>query len=692
MPPSGRRSGFPSRAARARGRIGALPALAPCASMFGMFAAAAAAAQTPPPPPDLSKLSLEELMQLEVTSVSRREEPLFEAAAAITVLTQDDVRRSGATSVPELLRLVPGLEVARVNASEWAISSRGFNSQFANKLLVLIDGRTVYTPLFAGVYWDVQDLLLDDIERIEVIRGPGATLWGANAVNGVINIITRRADDVPGWAAAATGGTEEVIGSLRYGGRAGEALHTKFYAKAFDRDEFVDAAGNDAADDWRQARAGFRLDWHPGAADLWSVHGDLYAGDAGQTFTLSTAAPPFFTMRDATTDVAGGNVLGEWTHAFSPRSRTVSQVYFDRTTRDSPLFGEDRNTFDLDFQHEIAWGGRQQIVWGVGYRLTQDDIDNSFGFRLDPPERTDQLFSGFVQDEITLAPKKLRATLGSKIEHNDYTGVEVQPSARLLWTPHPRHTAWGAVSRAVRTPSRVESDVRLVVASFQNPPPDTTLQIVALVGNPELESEDLVAWELGYRVRATSRTFLDIASFYNVYDRLVTSEPQDPVAAAEPPPPHVLRPIRFGNLGSARSWGVEVSASWTVTDRFRVLAGYSWLELDVERDPASRDDNEEFVEGNDPEQQLQLRGLLDLPGAVELDAAAYLVDPVPSQNVPAYTRLDLRGEWRPSAHWRLVACGQNLLEPHHPEFGGVLTSGRATEIPRSVYGKIAWRY
>jgi len=368
MQPSGRRSGFPSRESRARGPIGELRAAVIWTFRLGLLAATAARAE-PPPPPDLSKLSLEELMQLEVTSVSRREEPLFEAGAAITVLTQEDVRRSGATCIPELLRLVPGLQVARVNASQWAISSRGFNNQFANKLLVLIDGRTVYTPLFGGVYWDVQDLLLDDIERIEVIRGPGATLWGANAVNGVINIITRRADDVPGWSASATAGTEELIGSLRYGGLAGDALHTKLYAKAFDRDGFVDADGNGTADGWNQVRAGFRLDWHPGATDLWSVHGDLYAGDADQTSTQSTAAPPFAATLDATTDVSGGNVLGEWTHAFSPRSRTVSQVYFDRTTRDSPLFGENRNTFDLDFQHEIGWGSRQQIVWGVGYRL-----------------------------------------------------------------------------------------------------------------------------------------------------------------------------------------------------------------------------------------------------------------------------------------------------------------------------------
>ncbi len=646
-------------------------------------------------PKDLSELSLEELMEIEVTSVSRREEPLFEAAAAIYVLTAEDLRRSGATSVAEALRLVPGLQVARTNASQWAITARGFNGVFANMLLALIDGRSIYTPLFGGIYWDVQDVPLEDIDRIEIIRGPGATLWGANAVNGVINIRTKSAAQIQGWSVGAGGGTEELfMGNARYSGRIATGLHAKAWVQYHEHDDFIEPDGQDAADGWDLGHGGFGLDWALGATHLLSFQGEIYAGDMGNTMTLATPSPPFVATTESTTEVGGGHLLGRWVQAQSPRSRTTLQGTFDRTERRGPLLDEERNTLDFDFEHELGVASRQQLVWGLGYRLTRDDIGNNFVFSLEPPQRSDDLFSAFLQDEIALVPQRLRLTLGSKFEHNEYTGFEVQPSVRLLATPDSQLTAWGAVSRAVRTPTRVESDVRLVVGAFQ----DTTLHLIALTGNPELESDELLAWEAGFRLLPVPWFFLDTAAFYNDYDQLVTVEPESPRSEGTPPPAHVLHPLRFANLGSARTWGVEVVAHWQATERVRFHAGYTRLEVDIDRDPSSLDRSSDAAEANDPEHQFQVRLQLDLPQRLDLDAAVYYVSELPGVEalrlpaVPAYTRLDLRLEWRAAPQVQLCVTGQNLLEPQHPEFRGIITSSRATEVQRGVYAKASWRY
>ena len=661
-----------------------------CVVCMSAWTPAAGAAVEPDSLGQLAELSLEELMEIEVTSVSRREEPLFEAGAAIFVLTADDLRRSGATSVAEALRLVPGMQVARTNASEWAITVRGFNNQFANKLLVLTDGRSIYTPLFGGVYWDVQDLLLEDIERIEVIRGPGATLWGANAVNGVINIITKSAEETAGWlVGAGTGNVERVLGSVRYGGRSTGNVHYKAFANYHEMDDFVNADGGSAADGWQLGHGGFRLDWKRRPTDLWTLQGDVYSGEMGKTITQSTPNPPFTQTLDTFADVAGGNAIGRWTRAFSPRLRTTLQLYFDRTERRATRLGEERNTLDVDFEQELGLGNRNQVVWGLGYRMTQDDIDNTFVASLDPPQRRDHLYSGFVQDEIGIVPQRLRLTLGSKFEHNSYTGSEIQPSVRLRWTPDPRFTTWGAVSRAVRTPSRVESDVRFVLGTFAL---SDTLNVIALIGNPELQADELLAWELGMRLHPMQRLLLDLASFYNVYDELGTIESGTRAHHDTPPPPHRLWPLDFANLGSGRTWGVELVAHWEVTDRFRLVGGYTWLDVEFEREPGSLDTGGDIAEGNDPEQQVQLRAQLDLPGSVDVDVMGFYVDALPGQDIPAYTRLDLRMEVPLAPRLRLTLVGQNLLEPQHPEFAGAVTSAHATEVPRGVYAKALWHY
>src|SRR5574337_781834 len=382
-----------------------------------------ASAQAQQPPPDLTELSLEQLMSVEISSVSKREERLWESAAAVSGITGEDIRRAGVKSIPEALRLVPGLQVAQFGSNRGAISARGFNATFSNKLLVLIDGRTVYTPLFAGVFWDVQDTLLEDIDRIEVIRGPGGTLWGANAVNGVINVITKQAKATQGGYVEVGGGSEEqgFVGT-RYGGRVGENLFYRGYFKYANRDNLVTAAGRDGIDDWRTYRGGFRLDWEPSSRDTVTVQGDLYKGDFGQTLTIPSLFPPFSTTRDSRDDFAGGNLLGRWRHRTADRRETSLQFYYDRTHRNELLFHEMRDTVDLEFQYRFPVGTRHDLMWGAGTRVTVDTIDNSASLVFAPTRRTDHLVSGFIQDQIALIHDRLTLTLGSKFEQNSFSG------------------------------------------------------------------------------------------------------------------------------------------------------------------------------------------------------------------------------------------------------------------------------
>ncbi len=446
---------------------------------------------------DLTELSIEEVLQLEVTSAAKKPQKLANTAAAIFAITADDIRRSGATSIPEALRMVPGLQVARIDANKWAITSRGFNGRFANKLLVLIDGRSVYTPSFSGVYWEVQDTLLADVDRIEVIRGPGAALWGANAVNGIINIITKHARDTRGSLLTAGAGTEERgFGSLRYGTALSDAAFLRFYAKYFNRDSSVDPEGQDTSDAWEMVRSGLRLDWQLTDHDDLTVQGDVYHGDAAQTLSLPSFLPPFRERRTVDIDWAGGNLLARWQHRFSELSNLTLRAYYDRTDRDEKdIIRETRDTFDLDVQHQFSWGSRQDIIWGLGYRFTDDKFTSSPFITIQPNSRSQHLFSAFVQDDITLIKDRLHVILGSKFEHNDYTGFEIQPTARLLWTPHKRHTVWTSISRAVRTPSRGDNDTLtnqriLPPGTPENPGPLPTL--VRFLGNRDFVSGALV--------------------------------------------------------------------------------------------------------------------------------------------------------------------------------------------------------
>ena len=661
-----------------------------CASLLVSLTAIA---QTQKPTPDLAETSLETLMNIEVTSASKKQEKLSQTAAAIYVITQEDIRRSGATSIPELLRMVPGLDVAHIDANKWAISARGLNEQFADKMLVLIDGRTVYTPLFSGVYWDVQDTLLEDIDRIEVIRGPGATLWGANAVNGVINIITKQAKDTQGSLLTSGGGNQERgFGAVRYGGKLGDRGHYRFFAKYFNRDAFARSSGDNAVDGWNILREGFRTDWKVTDQDSLTIQGDFYNGSAGvEVPGVASLSPPTTGSLDDRTHLVGGNLLGRWHRAFSDRSDTTLQMYYDRADRRDILLGEVRHTIDLDFGHHLAVGNRHDILWGLGYRFTGDQTTGSLTFSFNPSSRSDNLYSTFAQDEINLVPARLRLTLGTKLEHNNYSGLEIQPNIRLLWTPHPHHAIWAAVSRAVETPSRFEASGRL--NDNVSPGAGGTPVLVVDFGNPRLPAENVLANELGYRAQLSTRFSLDLAAFYNIYRSLHTEEPGVPFVESSPPPAHLVLPEIFDNRMHGETHGTEIAANWNVTSRWSLRIGYTLLQMHLHSDQSTGEPLEgKEVEGENPKHQFHFRSQLNLPHKLEFDTTLHYVSRLSSLGVPGYTRLDSRLGWRPGEHFELGVVGQNLLDTRHPESGSAEHFASVTQVKRSIYGKLTWRF
>lgn len=641
---------------------------------------------------DLTELSIEELMNIEVTSVSKRAETISAAAAAVYVLTQEDLRRAGVTSIPEALRLVPGLQVARGTANSWAISARGFNGRFANKLLVLVDGRSVYTPLFSGVFWDVQDTLLQDVERIEVIRGPGATLWGANAVNGVINIITQSARQTRGGLVTAAAGSEiDHLAGVRYGGETGRASW-RVYAKSSARGAGARPDGSEAVDDWAIARGGFRVDTALADGDELTVQGDLYHGESGERLTTVSFPQLAPVTRDFDNELSGGNLLARWSRTLAATSHLTLQAYYDRTERVLPILGETRDTFDLDLQHTVSWN-RHRLVWGLGARRTRDRIDGSDFITFLPDERTDDLYSGFLQDEVALVPERLWLTVGTKIEENEYTGLEIQPSVRALWTPRQRHTLWAAVSRAVRTPTRAEADVRLVAdvlppsSLFPGAPP----ALFVFLGNEDFESEELFAYEAGYRVGLPAGLFLDVAAFYNDYEDLRSSTTGEPALVLSPVP-HLVVPAVIDNRMVGETWGLEVALRWWVSGRWRLDAAYAFLEMDLEvagEDPLL---SARVVERENPEQQLSLRSSWDLTDTLALDLVGRYVDALPSQDIEDYLEADLRLGWTPRPGLTLSIVGRNLLDDQHREFVPEIIPTEATAVERSVHAAATWSF
>jgi iron complex outermembrane receptor protein len=629
----------------------------------------------------LKSLSVEELMDIEVTSVSKRPEKLSETASAIQVVTREDIRRSGATTLAEALRLASNLQVAQKSAHSWGISARGFNTDLSNKLLVLIDGRTVYTPLYSGVFWDAQDYLLEDVERIEVISGPGGTLWGANAVNGVINITTRNARDTQGLAMEAGGGTElQDFAGIRYGGSLTSNVSYRVYAKHFERDDSVLRDGSDASDSWQMTQGGFRLDAEPSTQNTLTLQGDVY-GTHEQLVALDDAR------------LSGANLLGRWSHVSSDDSDMSLQAYYDHTHLSLPrpasgltpagVFTDDLDTYDLDFQHHFRLTAHQQVVWGLGYRFTHDVVGAAPALALLPPRLDHHLFSGFLEDRLQLR-ENLFFTLGTKLEHNDYTGFEYEPSARLQWNYASQQMLWAAVSRAVRTPSRIDRDLReptLLPAPF----PASILN-----GGDDFSSEKLIAYELGHRAQLGARLAISLSLFYNDYSDIRSLTP------GRPGFPSFGFPLVFANDLEGETHGLELSATYQPFDAWRLRGGYNLLKEHLRIKPGGVDFSNARNETADPEHQITLHSALDLSAHLQFDVGARWVDTLHNNNgptpgtVPSYFEADARLAWRFSGNLEFSVVGQNLLHDQHPEYG--FRGASRPEIERGVYGKVLVSY
>jgi iron complex outermembrane recepter protein len=631
--------------------------LAGCAA--ALLAAPGARADEPFQPRDMAELSLEELANIQVTSVSKRSESLSNAAASIFVITGNDIRRSGATSLPEALRLAPNLQVARVDARNYAVTARGFSSPFENKLLVLIDGRTVYSPLFSGVFWDVQDVVLDDVERIEVISGPGATLWGANAVNGVINIITKPAGATQGVLLGATVGRDARDGAVRYGGTLGADGHYRAYAKHAENDDTHTAAGATVPFGWHRDQAGFRSDWGDPAQGL-TVQGDVADARLRQAGT-----------RDIR--VGGANLLGRMSRTFADGSSGTVQLYWDHTERDQPLaFHERLDTFDLQLQHAVRLAGNHHVVWGGGYRLGRDRVENGAAFGFLPGSLNLHWANLFAQDEIALADK-LRVTAGLKLEDNNYTGVELLPTLRLAWNPRPAALVWSSLSRAVRAPSRIDRDFY----SPTNPPVVGGVPQYRVAGGPDFASETANVFELGYRAQPHAALSYSATLFFSRYDRLRTLEPN----------PHGTGSV-FENLADGLTRGIEAWAGWQVADGWRLSGGGVVQRVGTSLRPGSRDlSGTTGLFTSDPNHYWSVRSSYDLGDGHEFDLTLRHVGALPKPAVPAYTALDARYGWRVGPGLDLSLIAQNLFDPRHAEFGAPATR---SEYDRTLAVRLVW--
>jgi iron complex outermembrane receptor protein len=638
----------------------------------------------------VKQLTLEQLGNVEVTTASKEPEQARKTSAAIYVITQEDIKRSGATSIPEALRLAPGVEVARIDSSKWSIGIRGFGSRLTRDVLVLIDGRTVYTTLLAGTYWEVQNVLLDDVDRIEVIRGPGGTIWGPNAVNGVINIITKSSKDTHGALASVGGGNvDEGFVNARYGGGNGRSFDYRAYVLGFDRGPEFHSDRADF-DRWRAAQGGFRMDFAANQRDNFTLQGDIYDEGDGERVTAVSYTPPYSQTVDGTALLSGGNILGRWQRTLGEGEDFQLQAYYDRTNRHEPNFADLRNTFDVDFLDRFRLPWREQISWGLGARAsTGTNPTIVSGLYFIPRTRTDELFTGFFQDEIELIQNRLSLSFGTKLLKTNYTGLQLQPSVRLLWTPTKKQTVWAAFTHAVRTPSDAERAFYL--SGFIGIAPDGLPYFARFNANPDFRSEQLNGYELGYRLLLGQKIYFDVAAFYNHYSDLFSEDIIGaPFVETNPPPTHLLLPANFGNGLLGRTKGVEIAPEWRPTTFWRLRASYSFLQMNLEKSPNSLDvGTAPIIEGSSPRHQVSIQSGFDLAKAFTLDLAYRYVSALPEETVSSYSTADARFAWQVKQYLELSVAGQNLLQPYHYESAG--DPGPLVGIKRSVYGQITWK-
>lgn len=652
-------------------RLGAVAAAATCALL--------ATTNAPAIELDITGTSIEALMQLTVTSVTKTEQSLQGSAAAIHVITGEDLRRMRVTNIPDALRLVPGVQVNRFNSSTWSVSIRGFNNVFANKLLVLIDGRTIYTPVFAGTLWEIREPMLEDIDRIEVIRGPGGALWGSNAVNGVINIITRDAGDTQGGLLAAGVGNEDrAYGALRYGWQTGENAWLRTYVKFHERGAQPDPAHR-SNNEWRSARGGFRWDRKGSEGRQTTVQGDLYEVSTDHYSTLANLAGGGANVRPR---YLGGNLLLRWQARNVDGSGQALQFYWDYQDNDFPLIAEDRRHIaDIEYQQDFFAGDRHHLVWGLGYRFVKDRVTTETGFLpFAPVQSEDGTWSAFIQDEIELVRERLHLTLGTKYEHNNFTGHELQPNVRLSWTPDARHTLWGAVSRAVRTPSRFEDDITTFAGT-------------------DLRSERLVAWEIGHRARLGPELHVDSAAFYNRYDDLLFQETLACIPFAPPAfggcPAATPLGVIFDNSAKGHTWGFEINSLWQPAERWTLEPSFTFLVMKLEsKNGHGARSAAAGTEDADPRHRLTLRSGYEVTENLNMDTILRYADSSGAGAVDSYTTLDLGVTWAPLPDLELSLEGRDLLDNRHPESSGagLLNLTVPTEVQSGVYGKVTWKF
>ena len=643
--------------------------------------------QTPEEPQagyrELKRLSLEELSQLEITTVSKEPSRAFRTPAAIYVMTQEDIRRSGATSIPDILRLIPGVNVAQIDSGKWAVGVRGFQGRLSRAVRVMIDGRSVYTPLFAGVYWEMHHVMLEDIDRIEVVRGPGGTIWGSNAFNGVINIITKNAKDTRGTLVSVAAGTvEQSQVSVRYGA-GDDKLSYRFYGMGFSRAPQYHRDGRDF-DDWRMGQFGFRADWNPNDRDSFTFSGDSYGVLSGSKLVLNSFSPPANPAVEDNGLFSGQNLRAVWARRFASGSDMRLETYWDRTDRQDLNYREVRNTIDFDFIHHIPFQ-RHDVIWGLGARTSPSEFfQTTQTVDFLPHQQTYNVFTGFLQDEIALAPEKFYLTIGTKLERNTFSGFEYQPSARFTWSPTPTHTIWGAVTRAVRTPSRVEEDLRLSSLLVPAIP-----LYVRLIGDGQFDREQLVGYEAGWRIFAKKAGFLSIGAFHNRYDDLLSVDSQAIFTESDPPPTRLVLPLYLRNGIEATTSGVEIAGLLDISKWWRQRGSYSYLGMDAKRKPTSNDASTVGqLEGDSPAHKAVLQSIFILPRSLELTLTWRYVSAVPNQRVPSYNTGDFRLARHIAEGVEVSVVGQNLFQPYHFEYGG--DPGGLVGIRRAAYLRITW--
>jgi iron complex outermembrane receptor protein len=638
-------------------------------------------------------MDLAQLMQVTITSVSKRPQVLVDTAAAAFVITQEDIRSSGVTSIPEALAMAPGIQVARISSSKWSISSRGFGGYTSNKLLVLIDGRSVYTPAYSGTFWDMQNTLLEDIDRIEVIRGPGGTIWGANAVNGVINIITKKSQDTIGtMVRAGVGDQEKMTMGARYGNTIGSSAYGRFYVTANDRDSNVLASNDqDAQDGWHNVQGGFRMDGMVGSKNEWNLQGDLYKNEGEQIvypFWLDTS--PYRVTNYDDYSANGNNLTGSWKHRLASGDLLSLTAYYDRNDRKESYYEQNFNTLDLNLQYETTLGDRNSLTMGTGFRQVDSASKNTFQVYI--PDQTNELYSVFLQDEIKMIADRLWLTLGTKYEHNAYTGNEWQPSARLLFKPAVNHSLWTAVARAVRTPSMIENSGSITVASYPTP---LGTQTMSLTSNPDFGSESLIAYEAGYRWQARKDLSLDVAVYYNDYDDIYYTLP-----STDPTNPDLL--LTNGKEGNGQ--GVEAAVNWKTNAWLSLIFTYTWQEIELnEKNSATSTSwglGEDFTTTTSPRHQASIRSAIDLAENWQLNCWLRYVDNIKGRNtvdpttlvpVDSYFLLDSNLIWKPKQDLEIMLAVQNLLNSSQLEYVSELITP-PTEIERGVYGKVTWHF